>query len=510
MFIRKLYHTKLIKPSGLYRLVAALLRSGVNLMALLRYAGNQYGEGIAVTDEYETLTYSELFQQSTLLALNLAEKYDIKPGKKVAIMCRNNAVVVRAVFAAAYTGADIYMLNAEMSQGQFYNMLAKYAFDLIIHDDALTALVDQSPIKVTSLPAYNPSERSANRLSKTAPNSTRKIKARGSGKIIVLTGGTTGDFKIAARKPSVINYLPPFFSLINKLDPASFHSVYIATPIYHGFGLAGMLMSVMLGAKIFIAERFDAEAACQLIKHNRVQVAVVVPLMLARMVKLDCGALKFLNCILSGGAALTPSLVNETATRLGDILYNLYGTSEAGFSIMATPTDLSLYPSTIGRPIKGVHLAILDADGNEVDNNWPGRICIKSSWTVNNAGWVETGDLGFRDENGYYYLCGKTDDMIVSGGENVYPVELENILSQHPEISQSAVIGINDHEFGQRLKAFVVPVAGSAITEHDITAWLSTRVARYQTPKYIEIATVIPHTSLGKPDKKLLKELHSA
>ncbi|MCL6459731.1 MAG: fatty acid--CoA ligase family protein, partial [Gorillibacterium sp.] len=173
----------------------------------------------------------------------------------------------------------------------------------------------------------------------------------------------------------------------------------------------------------------------------------------------------------------------------------------------ATPQDLSYSAHTIGRKIKGVHLKIVDDQKNEVEVGKVGRFCIKNSWSMRNrdASWIESGDLGYRDENGYYFLCGRADDMVVSAGENVYPIEVEQILIQHSQVADVAVIGIRDQDFGQRLKAFVQLVDNATLTQEELYVWLRPRVARFQVPKEIVFLDHMPYTSLGKHDKKQLE-----
>ncbi len=258
---------------------------------------------------------------------------------------------------------------------------------------------------------------------------------------------------------------------------------------------------------MFLLPRFDAAKACELIKQNQIEAITVVPLMLQRILHFDANSLDSIECIISGGAALNPALVAETQVRLGDKLFNLYGTSEAGFSVIATPEDLRKNPETIGRKIGGVNLSILDANNKLLPTGEIGKICIKSLWSVKtDKNFVETGDLGFQDENGYLFLRGRTDEMIVSGGENVYPIELENILVKHPAVQQIAVVGVPDNDFGQRLKAFVVSANGAKLTEAEIKDWLTTRVARFQMPVAVEFLEELPTTAIGKINKKALMQ----
>lgn len=498
---RKLYKVNLVTPRGLYSLLSSLFNSGINLTAMLRFAAKLHPKEIAIVDEYAELTYQELLTQTEQLAIALQEQYGVAAKQKVAIICRNHSYLVMSLFAVSQLGADIYLLNAEMSLAQFRSLINKHNFDLIIHDASVSEMITNSTYNKKKIISNHSSLPSISSLSRTPIATGQKIKKASFGKIVVLSGGTTGNAKTAERKPSVFNFLNPFFALLTKLNLDQYKSVYIATPIYHGFGIASLFISILLGSKIYLLQKFDAQKACSLINSKKIEVITLVPLMLFRMLNHNTEELKSLQCIISGGAPLNPALVQKTFDSLGHKLFNLYGTSEAGFSVLATPADLNYSSNTIGKAIQGVTLKILNTANAEVENGTIGRLCIKSKWAIKGSNvWIETGDLGFKDKNGYYFLKGRNDDMIVSGGENVYPMDLENILIQHPDIKQVAVIGIKDEEFGQRLKAFMV--IDNNLTKDDILNWLSTRVARFQIPKQIEFLTDIPYSSLGKPDKK--------
>src|SRR5262249_12403728 len=157
-----------------------------------------------------------------------------------------------------------------------------------------------------------------------------------------------------------------------------YRSVYIATPMYHGFGVASLFMGVILGAEMYVIKRFDAERACSLIAKNQIQVVALVPLMLQRMLNHDATALSSLRCIISGGALLSPALARAALERLGPVLFNLYGTSEAGFCIMGTPDLLLRKPDSIGRPVWGARATILDKSDHAVGPMEKGRLCIRS------------------------------------------------------------------------------------------------------------------------------------
>ena len=499
--LKKLWELKMITPLGWWRFVFALLGSGINLMALLRFASWTYPKTLALVTEETSITYHELHQQCQQLAAGLQHREGIAPGQKVGVLCRNHADLIRLLFALSPIGADLYLLNVEMSPAQLRSLLERRPFQWMIFDAEVETLLDQAGFagekrEVSSL---------VNGHLNPTPASIRFQKHR-AGQLVVLTGGTSGNFKTAARKPSVTDFLSPFFALVTRLNLNHYPSVYVATPVYHGFGVAAVLMSMIMGVEVHLTRRFQVEAACQLIHKHQIKVVTVVPLMIKRMMDQDAESLSSLACILCGGAKLDPDLVEESTAQLGPKLANLYGTSEAGFSIMATPEDLAVAANMLGKPLPGLKLKILNDQDEELPTGRIGRMCIKSSWTMVNKSedWVETGDLGYVDANGYVFMAGRVDDMIVSGGENVYPVELENVLITHPEVDQAVVIGVEDAEFGQRLKAYVVLETVSQANETTLQSWLSGKVARYHRPREIVLLEEIPHTAVGKPDKKAL------
>lgn len=503
--IRKLHRVRLLTVAGLLHLIEAILTTGINLMVLLRVAAKLHPNRVAVIDDREQLSYTQLWEQAESLATALHQECGVRSQQKVAIACRNHTATVKAIFAVSRLGAHVFLINPEMSAGQILALEDRLRFDFVVYDEQIAHVFENSSLKTKSLPAYHPTDNSIDRLSSSYRPKGVRLKKSETGNIVVLTGGTTGRPKSASRKPSLINYLPPFFALLTQVHLDRYRSVYIATPIYHGYGVSFLLIGVAVGAEMHFTGRFDAARACSLIAANNIQVVTVVPLILQRMLNLDSGALSSLKCIITGSALLSPALARETLKQLGPILFNLYGSSEAGFSILATPDTIRRKPDSIGRPIQGVHVKIVNDSGQEVDEGEVGHLCIHSAWTTNQKSWVETGDLAYQDPDGDIFLCGRGDDMIVSGGENVYPVELEYILSQHPDVDAVAVFGIPDEEFGQRLKAVVVKKQNATLDPATLLDWLKPRVARYQVPAIVEFRDELLYTSVGKVDKKSLR-----
>ncbi|THE12993.1 AMP-dependent synthetase [Bacillus timonensis] len=498
-----LYKIKLLSPIGLYRLFTSVITCGINLMTLLHFAEKKYSNRIALVDDHEALTYKQLLDQSTKLAHSLVEKADLQSGQKVGILCRNHASLVKSIFATSRVGADLYLLNTEISKQQFNAFAERHNFDLVIYDAELSPILENyTNQKILSYHSDHPS------ISNGLKENTKPVVVlprTTKGKIVLQTSGTTGMSKDAAHQPSIIHYLHPFVAFIKRLRILDHHNAFIATPIYHGYGIAVLLLFIPLGKKVVITSGFNAKRACEIINNKQIEVVTVVPLMLQKMLQTNHEHLKSLKCIASGGAKLPTKLIDETFQKLGPILYNLYGTSESGLNFIATPQDLLYSATTIGKKIDGLKIRTLDHTHHEVPTGKIGQLHIQNDWSIHKDIWIGTGDAGYCDENGYYFLCGRIDDMVISGGENVYPVEVEQVLIQHPYIHDVAIIGIDDEQFGQRLKAIVVPVKNASLTEEELREWLSTRVARFQLPKEISIVDYLPYTPLGKLDKKQIE-----
>ena len=499
--IKALHTIKLFTFKGIWHLLMSFGSVGMNLMALLYIRQKLSPNQIAINENDNCITYHTLYTQSQHLAKKLAMHCDIKPHQKIAIMANNHTIMIHTLFAIARLGADIYLLNTELSVNQLQNIQDAVKFDWIIHDPQISTLTN-----VKSLPIDHPDQVSIYSLlnDNSLPN-TSNLKVTHFNKLTVLTSGTTGRFKMAGRNSKAQNFISPFYQLLMKLNLSKYNRVYIATPIYHGFGIATLCMSVLLGATIFINKRFDAVKVCQLINKYNIEVITLVPLMLSRMMNYSTTQLRSLRCIITGGAPIAVTLVQRTINQLGEVLYNLYGTSEAGICMIATPNDLINHPSTIGKPIPGLSTKLMN---NGKEDAIKGELYIKCAWSTQGKNWIATGDIAQKDRENNYYLNGRIDDMIVSGGENVYPFEIEQFLINHPDINDLAVISVNDEEFGQRLVAFVVLAAYAKQSEDTLKDWLKPQIARYQMPKKIYIIDELPMTHIGKVDRKQLINLY--
>ena len=503
--LRQLRRVRVLTLTGLVHLVAAIWSKGVNPMALLRLAARLHPGCIAVDDGLERLSYEELETQCERLARALRDECGVQMRDKVVIACRNHAAAIKSIFAGARLGANLYLVSPDTPAAIRRRLQQVHQFRLWIQEESPLPAGEDCELSARCLPAYSSTTTSIDTWARQPDRPTCDLPRRRGGEIVVFTGGTSGVPKSARRKASITAYLPPVVALLTQLPISTRQTLLVATPIYHGFGLATLLLGVLLGARMIVRRHFDAAATCELIHQQHVEVVTLVPLMLQRMLQHDPVAMSPLRCIVCGGAPLSSGLVKQCLELLGDVLFNLYGSSEAGLAIMAGPASLARKPESIGRAIRGVEVRITVASSREATPGDVGRLSLRSSWTIQAGEWIDTGDLARRDTDGDIVLCGRADDMIISGGENVYPIELQSVLEQHPAVAAAGVIGIEDADFGQRLKAVIVSRPQVSLTATELRDWLSTRVARHQMPKSIEFREELPTNPLGKLDTRALQ-----
>ena len=292
----------------------------------------------------------------------------------------------------------------------------------------------------------------------------------------------------------------------------------MAPPLFHAFGLAYLSLGLFLGSPVVMRRKFGPRETVAAIVRHRVHMLVGVPVMLSRLLEVPEAELLVLRnseleAVVSAGAPLTGALSVRLMDALGDKLYNLYGSTETGFGAIANPADLRRAPGTVGRPPLGTKLAILTPDRHELPAGQTGAIFLGGPLVFEGysgggskemvRGLMNTGDLGHLDAAGRLFVDGREDDMIVSGGENVFPGEVEEVLAHHPQVADVAVIGVSDQEYGQRLCAYVVP-RENAPSIDELRAYLKAQLARYKVPRDIVFLEQLPRNATGKVLRKQL------
>jgi acyl-CoA synthetase (AMP-forming)/AMP-acid ligase II len=338
-------------------------------------------------------------------------------------------------------------------------------------------------------------------------------KAKSAGRIVLLTSGTTGSPKGVPRKPEIGMALGIGASILDRTGLRIGSRVAIPVPMFHGLGFGILVLAIGLGCTVLTRSRFDAQATLVQASQHRAEAMAAVPVMLARILDLDDGIrarnpLSALRVVISSGARLDPSLAERFMNAYGDVIYNAYGSSEVGIGALATPADLREAPETVGRPVVGCAVRILDENGEVVDPEVTGRLFVGGDLTFDAytggerrdvvANMMDTGDTGYMDKAGRLFIVGRADDMIVSGGENVYPRAVENALAELPEVADNAVIGVPDEDYGERLAAYIVPKDGEDIREESVRQYLKGKVSRFEQPRDIKFVDTIPRNPAGK------------
>ncbi len=481
----------LLRPRALLAFARAVHASGTNLVALARFGGAQ--AGAMLIDEDERVALRDLADQADRLAMVLQQEHGIRRGQPIGILGANSVALVRCLLAASRMGARAILLDPYLPADRIGRLLDLNAVAFVLAPGGATGMPLPGGCTVC-----DPAD-----LLRVPLLTRRRLRRRGSGEIVVLTGGTTGLPKAANRAGTPGGVMRLFLHLVAALPLERFRSVHVAVPLFHGFGLSALLIAMTLGRTIHLRQRFDATEAAALIDAEGIDTIVVVPTMLQRLLNVTAGE-QPLRCVVTGGAALASTLANATRDRFGEILFNLYGTSEAGLSALATPHDLASAPDTIGRPVWGAEIAVRGADGAPVASGDVGELHVQNRASITPRDWIATGDRASRDCDGRLFLHGRIDDMIVSGGENVAPCEVEAVLLTHPDVAEAVAVGLADAEYGQRLIVFAVPRVDRVLDADDLMAWLTPRVARHQRPRRVTIRAALPLTAIGKVDRRAL------
>jgi fatty-acyl-CoA synthase len=482
----------------------------------------------AVIDELGTLTYAELDARANALARSVAAA-GIEEGDRVAIMCRNNRGFIEATLASTKLGADALYLSIELAKPAVSRVLDRERPAAFLCDEEFSDLAGEDDVRAPRrFVVYSETERALADalLGESAPpaSATPLPPPSDLGHTIILTSGTTGTPKAAVRgRPAPGSQASSAAApIVSRIPLRPLETTMIAAPLHHLWGYSQLMLGLPLASTYVLRGRFDAEDTLRAIAEHQVSVLVIVPLMLQRMLRLDPATrarydTSCLRVIAVSGSALPGDLALKAMDAFGDVLYNLYGTTETGAVAIATPRDLREAPGTAGRPPAGTEVRLLDKDGRVVGRGEHGRIFVKSGYMFQGYtsgegreaidGLLSTGDFGHLDEEGRLFVDGREDDMVISGSENVYPREVEDLLARHEQIVEAAVVGVPDQEFGERLKAFVVRRDGCPLSEQLVKDFVKASLARYKVPREVVFLTELPRNAAGKVLKRELADL---
>ncbi len=500
-------------PWTLTSLGATLLRWGAGPAGGFLATVLREPDRIAVVDDTGSLTYAELRDRSASLAQALLDR-GVAPGDRVALMCRNHRGFLEATMAVTLLGADLLYLNTAFAAPQLEELVRRERPRLLVHDDEFTGLLAGAAVDdriVADVAAVDGVDTVEGLVTTYAPRLPPPPAEHS--RIVVLTSGTTGQPKGAPRSEAGLEAV---VAMLERIPLRFGEPSHVAAPLFHTWGFAHLAMSLLLAAPVVLRRQFDPLDCLETLERHDCRSLAVVPVMLQRILALPEEALASvdlprLRVVAASGSALPGELATRWMDRFGDTLYNVYGSTEVGYAGIATPADLRVASDTAGRPPYATVVRILDDAGRPVPAGERGRIFVGNSVLFEGYlgggtkevvdGLMSTGDVGRLDREGRLFVVGREDDMVVSGGENVYPSEAERCLSGHPDVADVAVVGVPDPEFGQRLRAVVVlrpGVRGSAKRGEELRAWARDRLPRFSVPREVVFSSELPRNATGK------------
>ncbi len=509
----------LLRPDIAAKIGYTFLRWGPSPATGIAIAAIHYPHEQALIDERGSLTFEQLHRRTNALA-HAFERMGIGYGDGIGVMCRNHRGFIEATVAAAKIGASALYLNTMFAGPQLVEVTHREAPKALVFDEEFSELLEDVDDGIERVIGWADGETEEPTLDTLiAANDESDLKPPPDHpRFVILTSGTTGSPKGAQR--SSPDGLLMVAALIDKIPFRSREKMMVAAPLFHSWGFFHFVMSLPTASTLVLRRRFDPEGTLQAVQEHRTQVLAVVPVMIQRILQLpeetlrsyDLSSLRITSI---SGSALPGELALEWMDRFGDNVYNLYGSTEVAFGTVATPEDLRAAPGTAGRPPYGTAIRLYDEAGREVPRGEVGRIFVGNEMSFEGYtgggnkevidGLLSSGDVGHFDADGRLFIDGRDDEMIVSGGENVFPREVEDLLADHESVVEVAVIGVDDEEFGQRLKAFVVVTEDSDVSEGDLKKHVKAHLASYKTPREFEFLDELPRNATGKVMKR---ELH--
>jgi fatty-acyl-CoA synthase len=529
-YARKMFEAgalRLEPPQNMAAMLADIVRWGEFGMIPALNA-RRHPNRTAVIDDDGELTFGELDQAAHAVANGLLTM-GVTGGDGVAILARNHRWFLISVYGAARAGARIILLNSEFSGPQIKEVAEREGAKVFIYDDEYTAAVAQAEPELGKLralgknpdkeePSGSTDETLADLIARSSGSPAPKVTKHSS--IIILTSGTTGTPKGANR--STPPSLAPIGGVLSHVPFKAGEVTSLPAPMFHALGFLHGTIAMMLGTTLVLRRRFKPATVLADIEKHKVTAMVVVPVMLSRILdQLDQTSpkpnLSSLRIVFVSGSQLGAELATRALKDLGPVIYNLYGSTEIAFATIARPKDLSINPATVGPVVKGVRVKIVDDNGNEVPQGQIGRIFVGNTFPFEGYtggggkqiidGMLSSGDVGYFDEHGLLYVSGRDDEMIVSGGENVFPAEVEDLISGHPEVVEATALGVEDKEWGARLRAFVVKTDGATIDEDAIKTYVKDHLARYKVPREVVFLDELPRNPTGKILKRELRDI---
>jgi fatty-acyl-CoA synthase len=514
-----------MRPDKYLRIAAAMQRENMGITSGFAAAAQRCPDRPCLVDELGALTWRQLDQRSDALAAALQALPAGQP-RVIGIMARNHRGFVEAMIAANRIGADVLLLNTSFAGPPLAEVVEREAVDAVIYDEEFTTTVDRalagSP-DAARIIAWTDGPQGGPTVEKMITEHAGRQPHRASTKsnIILLTSGTTGSPKGAKHSGGADGGPGILKAILDRTPWRAEEPVVIVAPMFHAWGFSQLVFAASMACTVVTRRKFDPEATLELIDRHRATGLCVVPVMFDRIMELPDEVRarysgRSLRFAAASGSRMRPDVVISFMDQFGDVIYNNYNATEAGMIATATPQDLRAAPETAGRPAGGTEIRILDGDFSEVPRGDVGGIYVRNSTQFDgytsgktkdfHQGFMSSGDVGYLDDAGRLFVVGRDDEMIVSGGENVYPIEVEKTLAAHPDVTEASVIGVEDERFGQRLAAFVVLNPGASTSSDDLRQHVRENLANYKVPRAISVLDELPRSSTGKIVRRELQD----
>ena len=510
-----------MRPDRLWGVLRTLQKWGRSPAAGAISLSERYPEETMIVDELGQLTYSEVDTRTNALAHALSDQ-GILEGDGVGVMCRNHRGFVEATIALSKLGADALYLNTAFAGPQLVEVVQREKPKALIFDEEFYELLEDAGHRRKRFVAWHDSPTCHDPtldelMSEGDPSSVGAAYPRGSRGDPHVGHDRHAEGRVA-RQPGVDR--PRCGVPVEDPDEEPLHGARgrAALPLV---GLRPLLARPDPRHDLVLRRKFDPETCLGEVARTRADALAVVPVMMQRILELpeetiakyDTSSLKV---VAASGSALPGDLATRWMDRFGDTLYNLYGSTEVAWATIATPADMRAAPGTAGRPPRGTVVRLYDDKGVEVKPGDTGRIFVGNEMLFEGytgggskdviGNLMATGDVGRFDDGGRMFVEGRDDEMIVSGGENVFPKEIEDLLSRHDAVSDVAAVGVDDEKFGQRLKAFVVLESGKKATEDELKSYVKKNLANFKVPREFEFIDELPRNATGKVLKRELVE----
>jgi acyl-CoA synthetase (AMP-forming)/AMP-acid ligase II len=511
-----------LRPDRYVRIGMAMAREKMGITSGFAAAAQRCPDRIGLVDEIGSLTWREIDQRADAFAAAL-QSLPVE-ARVVAIMVRNHRGFVDALIAANRIGADVLLLNTSFAGPALAEVVSREGADVVIYDAEFETVVDRAleglpdAVRIVAWTDTDRRGRTVEGLIRSHDGATPQ-RARTLGRTILLTSGTTGTPKGASHSGGGPETLK---AILDRTPWHAEETTVVVAPMFHAWGFAQLAFAASMACTIVTRRKFDPEATLALVDTHRATGLCVVPVMFDRIMDLPAAVLDrysgaSLRFAAASGSRMRADVVTAFMDRFGDVVYNNYNATEAGMIATATPADLRAAPDTAGRPAQGTDVRILDPEFHAVPTGTVGTIYVRNSTQFDgytsgatkdfHDGYMSSGDVGYLDSAGRLFVVGRDDEMIVSGGENVYPIEVEKTLAAHPAVAEAAVLGVDDAAYGQRLAAFVVLAPGSTAAVDVLKEHVRENLANYKVPRSITVLERLPRGSTGKILRRELQEL---